>query len=47
MGFLEALSTVAQLRQEKVDLENALEQEEEFLTNKLQKQLFEVQAERE
>ena len=36
-----------QLRQEKVDLENTLEQEEEFLTNKLQKQLFEVQAERE
>jgi hypothetical protein len=34
------------LLREKIDLENKLEQEEEYLTNKLQKQLSEVIAEK-
>ncbi|CAM9557766.1 unnamed protein product, partial [Hapterophycus canaliculatus] len=36
-----------QLRQEKVDLENQLEREQEYVVNKLRKQLAQVTADKE
>ena len=39
--------TACKLKQEKIDLENQLEQEEEYIVNKLQKQLLTLSKEKE
>jgi DNA-directed RNA polymerase subunit L len=38
-GILTPWRLVAQLQKEKIDMENALEQEQEYIVNRLQKQL--------